>query len=181
MNTLGHSINTSALSLQTFGRHAKPLLEGLKNKTEETEVTSQENTAVSAASNQTVTDNHGDVSASDITSQTTKVNPVTTKLKPSVVSEESLEKKTHDKSTEPTTTKSPAQDVKTESHHRQSTRIPGANLSYHDTHNQSSENTNSLAEASEQLCDCKLRNNVTDGEKTSDIQRRETLLKLKKA
>ena len=106
---------------------------------------------------------------------------MTTKLKLSVVSEESLEKKTHVKTTEPTTTKSPAQDVKTESHRKQSTHIPGANLSNHDTHNQSSENTNSLAEASEQLCDCKGRNNVTEEDKTSDIQRRETLLKLKKA
>ena len=166
--------------MQTCEGHAKPALKERKEK-QKAEVTSLENTTVSAASNQTVTDNHSDVSASDITSQTTKVNPVTTKLKLSVVSEESLEKKTHDKTTEPTTTKSPAQDVKTESHHRQSTRISGANFSYHDTHNQSSENTNSLAEASEQLCDCKGRNNVTEEDKTSDIQRRETLLKLKKA
>ena len=168
--------------MQTCGGHAKPALKEHKHSTEKAEVKSLENTTVSAASTQSVVYNQDVVSASNITLQVSTVNSVTAKLKPSVpTSGESLEKKTHDKTTERTTTKSTVQDVKTDTQHKHTTRIPGANLSNHDTLNQSSENTNSLAEASEQLCDCKLRNNVTDGEKTSDIQRRETLLKLKKA
>ena len=167
--------------MQTCEGHAKPATKERKENTEKAEVTSLENTTVSTASIQSVVYNQDVVLASNITLQVSTVNSMAAKLKPSVVTEESLEKKTHDKTTEPTTTKSPAQDVKTESHRKQSTHIPGANLSNHDTHNQSSENTNSLAEASEQLCDCKGRNNVTEEDKTSDIQRRETLLKLKKA
>ena len=168
--------------MQTCEGHAKPALKERKEK-QKAEVTSLENTTVSAASTQSVVDNQDVVLASNITLEVSTVNSVTAKLKSRRVptSEESLEKKTHDKTTERTTTKSTVQDVKTDTQHKQSTRIPGANLSNQDTHNQSSENTNSLAEASEQLCDCKGHNNVTEEDKTSDIQRRETLLKLKKA
>ena len=168
--------------MQTCEGHAKPAPNERKENTEKAEVKSLENTTVSTASTQSVVDNQDVVLASNITLQDSTVNSVAVNLKPSVpTSGESLEKKTHDKTTERTTTKSTVQDVKTDTQHKQSTRIPGANLSNHDTHNQSSENTNSLAEASEQLCDCKGRNNVTEEDKTSDIQRRETLLKLKKA